>query len=48
MATYVIGGIVFLLMGLAIYSMVKAKKSGKSGCGCGCDSCGAHCHDHIK
>lgn len=48
MATFVVGIVVFLLMALAVKSIIKSKKSGKGTCGCGCESCGAHCHDHVK
>lgn len=45
MATYIIGAIVFLLMILAVKSIIKSKKNGECSCGGSCKSCGGHCHD---
>ena len=39
MATFIIGTIVFVLLVLAILSIVKKKKKNKGGCGCGCSGC---------
>ena len=36
--------IVAVVLGGAIWSMVKDKKSGKSHCGGDCKNCGGHCH----
>lgn len=39
MATFIIGTIVFGLLVLAIYSMIKGKKESKGSCGCNCSGC---------
>lgn len=45
MGTVVVGIIVLAVAGLAIRSMVKDKKAGKSiQCGGDCSHCGGHCH----
>ena len=45
MGTFIIGIIVLALAALAVRSMVKDKKSGKSvQCGNDCKHCGGHCH----
>jgi len=45
MGTFIIGIIVLALLALAVRSMVKDKKSGKSiQCGGDCKDCGGHCH----
>ncbi|MFA9378646.1 MAG: FeoB-associated Cys-rich membrane protein [Lachnotalea sp.] len=45
MGTIIIGLIVLVLVSLAIRSMIKDKKSGKSiQCGGDCGHCGGHCH----
>jgi len=45
MGTFIIGIIVLALAALAVRSMVKDKKSGKSiQCGGDCKDCGGHCH----
>lgn len=38
--------VLILLFGAAVYSMIRRKKRGKSGCGCGCEHCAARefCH----
>lgn len=41
--TVIVGAIVLLCVGLAIRSMIKDKKSGKSSCGGDCSKCGGHC-----
>ena len=44
MGTVVVGIIVFGCVGLALRSMIKAKKEGKSiQCGCDCKQCGGCC-----
>lgn len=50
MWTFIIGAVVFLLMVLAIRSMIKTKKSGGSctSCGGACGHCNAHCHEIQK
>ena len=45
MGTVVVGIIVAGVVGLAVRSMVKDKKAGKSiQCGGDCKNCGGHCH----
>lgn len=45
MGTFVAGAVVCALAGLAIKSMVRDKKRGKSiQCGGDCRNCGGHCH----
>lgn len=44
MGTVIVGLIVLALVGLAVYSMVKDKKNGKSiQCGGDCSKCGHNC-----
>ena len=38
-ATIVVGAIVFGIIAMIIYKMIKDKKSGKKGCSCGCGGC---------
>lgn len=40
MSTFIIGAIVFGLLFLAVFSMVKKSKNNKGGCGCNCSGCG--------
>lgn len=45
MGTAVTGAIVLAVVALAIRSMIKDKKNGKSiQCGGDCSHCGGHCH----
>ena len=45
MGTFIIGIIGLAFVALAVRSMVKDKKSGKSiQCGGDCKDCGGHCH----
>ena len=50
MATFIVGAIVFILLFLAVYSMVKKKRENKGGCGCGCSGCPSNksCESNIK
>lgn len=41
MATAIVGGILLLIVGAVVYSMIRDKKNGKSACSCGGDC--AHC-----
>lgn len=44
MGTAIVGAAVILIVSLAVRSMIKAKKAGKSiQCGCDCKHCGGHC-----
>ncbi len=46
MASYIYGLILFTIIGLVVFKIVKDKKSKKSACGCssggGCTGCGNH------
>jgi len=45
MGTLIIGIVIFAIVALAVMSMIKDKKSGKSvQCGNNCKHCGGHCH----
>ncbi len=45
MGTIITAGILLVIVGFAIRSMMKDKKNGKSlQCGCDCKQCGGHCH----
>lgn len=46
MATWIIGGVLLLIVGAIVWKMVKDKKAGKGSCSCGCDcaSCSGNCH----
>ncbi len=45
MGTVVVGAVILVLVGLAVNSMVRDRKSGKSiQCGGDCSHCGGHCH----
>lgn len=45
MGTIIVGAVVALALGLAVRSMIRDKKNGKSlHCGGDCKNCGGHCH----
>ena len=45
MGTVVVAAALVLVIGLAVLSMIKDKKNGKSlQCGGDCKHCGGHCH----
>ncbi|MGN0343077.1 MAG: FeoB-associated Cys-rich membrane protein [Roseburia sp.] len=45
MGTFIVLGILILIVIAVIASMVRDKKKGKSlQCGCDCSRCGGHCH----
>ncbi|MCI7739672.1 MAG: FeoB-associated Cys-rich membrane protein [Lachnospiraceae bacterium] len=45
MGTVVVAAALVLVIGLAVRSMIKDKKNGKSlQCGGDCKHCGGHCH----
>lgn len=46
LGTIIVGLIVAVIVGLAVYSLAKNKKKGKSSCGCGC-GCG-HCPNNSS
>ena len=50
MATWIIGGVLVVIIGAVIWKMVSDKRKGKHSCscGCGCESCHGACNpsDH--
>lgn len=46
LGTIIISMILLVLVGLAVRSLVREKKSGRSSCGCGCANCAmaGKCH----
>lgn len=45
MGTFIVGIIIAGIVALAVRSMIRDKKSGKSlQCGCDCKNCSGHCH----
>ena len=45
MGTIIVGAVLLLVVGLAVRSMIRDKKAGKSlQCGGDCKYCGGHCH----
>ena len=45
MGTIIVGAVLLLVVGLAVRSMIRDKKAGKSlQCGGDCSKCGGHCH----
>lgn len=46
LGTLIVAGILILVIGLAVFSMIRDKKNRKSlQCGCDCKKCGGHCHN---
>lgn len=45
-------GLIFvvLIVGLAVFSLIRNKKQGKTSCGCGCTNCALNgeCHKNNK
>ena len=41
MATAIVGGVLLLVVGTVVYSMIRDRKKGKSDCSCGGDC--SHC-----
>lgn len=48
LATLLIAGVVFGLMGVVIVKKIKAHKNGESTCGCGCSGCSSVNKCHSK
>ena len=46
MATWIVGGVLLLIVSAIIANMIKDKKAGKGGCSCGgnCGACSGGCH----
>lgn len=43
MSTWIVGSVLLLIVGAIVYSLIRAKKSGKSTCGGDCAHCRG-CH----
>ncbi len=49
MGTIIVLAVLILLVGLAVRSMIRDKKNGKSlQCGCSCEHCGGCCGSKIE
>jgi hypothetical protein len=40
LSTIVVGAIVFSILGLALFRLIRNLRQGKTGCPCGCSGCG--------
>ncbi|HIU34698.1 MAG TPA: FeoB-associated Cys-rich membrane protein [Candidatus Pullichristensenella excrementigallinarum] len=43
MATWIVGGVVLLLVGLILWKILRDRKAHKGGCSCGCSHCSKDC-----
>ena len=50
LGTIIVCAIVLLMVGAAVFSLLKDRSSGKSSCGCGCSGCNMRgvCHQTKK
>lgn len=48
MGTYIVGGILLVIVGAIISNMIKKKKNGQTSCGCGCSGCPSAGMCHSK
>ncbi|MBQ3079760.1 MAG: FeoB-associated Cys-rich membrane protein [Clostridia bacterium] len=50
MATWIVGGVLTLIVGAVVVKMIKDKKQGKGSCTCGgdCSKCHAACSSQPK
>ena len=48
MGTVIVFLILAAIVGAAVVSMVRDRRSGKGGCGCGCKNCAMHGKCHSK
>jgi len=48
MTTWIVGGVVLLIVGAIVWKMIRDKKANKGTCGCGCAGCSKACHDEHK
>ena len=47
MGTLIVGGVLFIIVGFVITTMVRDKRKGKSlQCGCDCSKCSGHCSQY--
>lgn len=44
MATWIVGGVLLIIVGAIVYKMIKDKKANKTSCGCDCSKCAGGCH----
>ncbi|HPJ02492.1 MAG TPA: FeoB-associated Cys-rich membrane protein [Candidatus Limiplasma sp.] len=47
MATYIVGGIVLLIVGGIVWKIIADKKKGKGCCGGDCGQCNMSCHTRM-
>ena len=40
MATWIVGGVLAVLVGAIVFKMIRDKRAGKGGCSCNCGGCG--------
>ena len=50
MATWIIGGVLIIIVGAVVWKMISDKRKGKHSCscGCGCESCHGACTNSEK
>ncbi len=50
MATWIIGGLLIVIVGAVVWKMISDKRKGKHSCscGCGCEGCHGACHCSDK
>ena len=50
MATWIIGGVLVVIVGAFVWKMISDKRKGKHSCscGCGCESCHGACTNSEK
>ena len=50
MATWIIGGVLIVIVGAVVWKMISDKRKGKHSCscGCGCESCHGACTNSEK
>ena len=50
MATWIIGGVLVVIVGAVVWKIISARRKGKHSCscGCGCESCHGACTNSEK
>ena len=50
MATWIIGGVLIVIVGAVVWKMISDKRKGKHSCscGCGCEGCHGACTNYEK
>ncbi len=50
MATWIIGGVLIVIVGAVVWKMISDRRKGKHSCscGCGCESCHGACTNSEK